>query len=425
MNAPSLQPFARDTDSCNNDGSLPVGGKPLAGVRILDFTRVLAGPLCTQLLGELGADIIKIESPGTGDETRAWPPFYGEGMGSVFVSVNRNKRSLSVDLKTEEGLEIMRRLATTCDVAVENFSTGVAERLGIDYASLSQLNPGIIHCSISGFGRVGPLAGASGYDVILQAFSGMMALTGAPGGAPVRIPISPIDQVTGVNALSAILAALFRRQRTGEGAQIEISLLETAISLLNHPLQSYWQTGKQPPKSGSSHESLCPYDVFEAADGPMMLGVANDGIWRRFCDVAGLQKLAVDERFETNADRVRNRDTLIALLRPVLGSKSVKTWFEQLVAVGVPVSPINDFEAMLSDKQTESIGIIVDYALEGEAPVKGVGSAFSIDGEARNVTSPPPALGAHSEDILLELGFDPNRIVELTRLGVISGSNRK
>lgn len=396
------------------------GELPLSGLRVLDFTRVLSGPLCTQLLGELGADVIKVESTDCGDETRGWPPFYPEGTGSVFLSVNRNKRSLALDLKTEEGREIIHALAADCDVAIENFSVGVADRLGIDYAALARVNKRIIYCSVSGFGRSGPLSGASGYDVILQAFSGMMSLTGEPDGSPTRIPISPIDQVTGINALAAILLAVIRRQRTGEGSEIHISLLETAISLLNHPLQSYWQTGKQPRKCGSRHESLCPYEAFEAADGMLMLGVANDSIWRRFCAATELDHLASDVRFVTNASRVENRSDLLTILRPTLKARPVDEWFEKLSSVRVPVSPVNDLDQMLAHPQTVAVDVVLDYILGSGERVKGVGSAFTLDRQPRRVASPPPRRGEHSRDILAELGLEQQRIEDLVTRGIVA-----
>jgi formyl-CoA transferase len=263
---------------------------------VLDLSKVLAGPLCAQYLGDLGADIIKVETVGQGDETRGWPPFPAPGLGTVFLSANRNKRSIAVDMKTEKGREIVHALARSADVAIESFGTGVAERLGIDAATLRSLNDRLIHCSISGFGRSGPLKNSPGYDVILQAFCGIMSMTGDEDGGYIRSPISPIDQMTGVHAFSGILASLYAREKTGKGAAIQVSLFETALGLLGYNLQTYWERGVQPPKCGSSHESLCPYQAFEAADGPIMIGVANDNLWRKFCAVAGLGAIADDPK---------------------------------------------------------------------------------------------------------------------------------
>jgi crotonobetainyl-CoA:carnitine CoA-transferase CaiB-like acyl-CoA transferase len=262
--------------------------KPLTGMKVLDMSRAIAGPLCAQALGDLGAEVIKVESPGLGDETRGWPPFAGEGLGAVFLSFNRNKRSIAIDLKTPEGRGLVHALAKHVDVAIESFSTGVAERLGIDAPTLRGLNERLVHCSISGFGREGPLRMAPGYDVILQAFCGIMAMTGEEGGGHVRSPVSPIDQMTGTHAVVGVLAALMERQQTGVGGTVQTSLFDTAIALQRYNLQNFWTTGRQVPKSGSGHESLCPYQAFEAADGPVLIGVANDNLWRKFCRIAGL-----------------------------------------------------------------------------------------------------------------------------------------
>src|SRR5215469_5274021 len=300
--------------------------RPLDGIRVLDLSKVLAGPLCAQYLGDLGAEVIKVEAVGQGDETRGWPPFPAPGLGTVFLSANRNKRSIAVDMKSEKGRKLVHELAKSADVAIESFGTGVAERLGIDAASLCALNDRLIHCSISGFGRTGPLKNSPGYDVILQAFSGIMSMTGDEGGGYIRSPISPIDQMTGVHAFSGILACLFAREKSGKGAALQVSLLDTALGLLGYNLQTFWQRGTQPTKCGSSHESLCPYQAFEAADGPIMIGVANDNLWRKFCAVTGLGAIVDDARFRTNADRVAHRKETLAHVQKALTQKSVEAW---------------------------------------------------------------------------------------------------
>ncbi len=266
---------------------------PLRGIRVLDLTKVLAGPLCTQSLADLGAEIVKVEPLGMGDETRHWPPQRG-GDGAVFLSVNRNKRSLALDLKSADGLAVFKRLAAGCDVVVESFGTGVVERLGVEYDAVRLVQPDIVCCSISGFGRTGPLRDAPGYDVILQAYSGIMAMTGEAGSGPIRIPISPVDQTTGLHAYGAILAALFDRQNTGQGCRIEVSLYESVVALLSYSLQIYWEKGTLPEKNGLGHESLCSYQAFETADQPILLGIANDRLWAKFCQDAGLPDAAED-----------------------------------------------------------------------------------------------------------------------------------
>jgi len=393
--------------------------KPLTGIRVLDLSKVLAGPLCAQYLGDLGADIIKVETVGQGDETRGWPPFPAPGLGTVFLSANRNKRSIAVDMKTEKGREIVHALARSADVAIESFGTGVAERLGIDAATLRSLNDRLIHCSISGFGRSGPLKNSPGYDVILQAFCGIMSMTGDEDGGYIRSPISPIDQMTGVHAFSGILALLYAREKTGEGGAIQVSLFETALGLLRYNLQTYWERGIQPPKCGSSHESLCPYQAFEAADGPIMIGVANDNLWRKFCAVAGLSAVVDDPKFRTNADRVAHRKETVSHVQFAIAEHSVAYWNDTLAGVGVPCAPINSIAQLLDHPHTQASGIIVEYEHQTAGRLKGIGHPVLIDGAERHAGLPPPMLGQHTDDVLSEMGLSSEAISELRRARVI------
>ena len=393
--------------------------KPLAGIKVLDFSKVLAGPLCSQYLGDLGAEIVKVEMKGQGDETRGWPPFPAPGFGAVFLSANRNKRSIAIDLKTENGRDIVHELARTADVAIESFGAGVAERLGIDAATLRPLNERLIHCSISGFGRSGPLKNAPGYDVILQAFCGIMAMTGDEGGGYVRSPISPIDQMTGVHAFSGILAMLYAREKTGQGGTIEVSLFETAMGLLGYNLQTFWERRVQPAKCGSSHESLCPYQAFETGDGPIMIGVANDNLWRKFCGVVGLADIVDDPRFRTNADRVRNRAETLGRVQAALMTRPAVAWNEALAGAGVPCSPINSLAQLLRHPHSDASGIIVKYDHAQAGSLKSVGHPVRINGEARTAGRAPPALGQHTDEVLSELGMSSERIDALRDAGVI------
>ncbi len=393
--------------------------KPLSGLRVLDLSKVLAGPLCAQYLGDLGADIIKVETVGQGDETRGWPPFPAPGLGTVFLSANRNKRSIAIDMKTEKGREIVHALARLADVAIESFGTGVAERLGIDALTLRSLNDRLIHCSISGFGRSGPLKNSPGYDVILQAFCGIMSMTGDEEGSYIRSPISPIDQMTGVHAFSGILALLYAREKTGKGGTIQVSLFETALGLLGYNLQTFWQRGVQPAKCGSSHESLCPYQAFEAADGPIMIGVANDNLWRKFCAVAGLQALVDDPRFKTNADRVAHRKETVSHVQSAVALHSVARWNDALASAGVPCAPINSIAQLLDHPHTRASGMIVEYEHEMAGWLKGVGHPVLIDGAERGTGLPPPLLGQHTDDVLGEIGLSTETIAELRRARVI------
>jgi crotonobetainyl-CoA:carnitine CoA-transferase CaiB-like acyl-CoA transferase len=393
--------------------------KPLTGIRVLDLSRVLAGPLCAQYLGDLGADIIKVETVGQGDETRGWPPFPAPGLGTVFLSANRNKRSIAVDMKTEKGREIVHALARSADVAIESFGTGVAERLGIDGATLRAVNARLIHCSISGFGRSGPLKNSPGYDVILQAFCGIMSMTGDEDGGYIRSPISPIDQMTGVHAFSGILALLYAREKTGKGGTIEVSLFETALGLLGYNLQTYWERGVQPPKCGSGHESLCPYQAFEAADGPIMIGVANDNLWRKFCAVAGLDTIVDDPRFRTNADRAAHRKETIGHVESAIAQRPVAYWNDALAGAGVPCAPINSIAQLLEHPHTRASGIIVEYEHQAAGRLRGVAHPVLIDGAERQAGLPPPMHGQHTDEVLTEMGLSSETIAELRQARIV------
>jgi len=389
-------------------------------LRVLDFGKVLAAPLCTLYLGEMGAEIIKVEAVGTGDETRGWPPFVGPGLGTVFLTVNRNKRSIALDLKTSEGRAIAHRLAATADVAIESFGTGVAERLGIDADTLRGLNDRLVYCSISGFGRSGPMRNAPGYDVILQAFSGMMALTGEDGGGYIRSPVSPIDQMTGMHALTGILACLVERERTGRGGKVNVSLFDTAVGLLGYNIHSFWEKGVQPAKCGSSHEALCPYQAFEAADGPIMIGVANDNLWRKFCAIVGLGDIADDPRFRTNADRVIHRPETLRLVQEVIGRGTVAEWYEKIAAAGVPCSPINSLPQLLDHPHTAASGIVLQYEHPTAGPLKGIAQPVIFNDELRQSILPPPNLGQHTAEILGGIGYGATDIERLRAEGVIA-----
>jgi crotonobetainyl-CoA:carnitine CoA-transferase CaiB-like acyl-CoA transferase len=383
--------------------------KPLQDVKIVDCTKVLAGPLCTQYLADLGADVIKVEPVEIGDETRQWPPIRGD-FGSVFLSVNRNKKSLAVDMKTAEGRKIVHDLIRQSDVLIESYSTGVADRLGIDYGTAKSINPSIIHCSISGFGRTGPLSSGLGYDVILQAFSGMMSMTGEPGGGPVRSPISPIDQTTGLHAMSGILAALIARSRNGQGCSIEVSLFETAIAYLGYNLQTFWETGVEPAKCGSGHGSLCPYQAFYASDAPLLIGIANDNLWGRFCRAIDRSDLIVDARFKTNPDRVAHFQETVALVQSIIGRRPREDWLELMGRIGVPCAPINSLTEMLAHPHTAARGIILDYAHPVLGPLKTTAHPVVFDGATRSVQAAPPQHGQHTREILGALGYSVSQI---------------
>jgi formyl-CoA transferase len=394
---------------------------PLKGLKVLDFSKVLAGPLCAQYLGELGADVIKVEPPATGDDTRSWLP-QEKGESSLFLAVNHNKRSLARDLKTAEGREVAHRLAREADVVLQGFGGGTAARLGVDYPTLAALNPKLVYLEVSGYGRDGPLGKEPGYDVMLQAFSGMISTMGHPGGAFARASFSPVDLSTGMNAVAGVLAALLERQRTGKGVYVEVSLLDSSMALMTYMAQNYWRTRKVPRPMGTAHPSLSPYQAFDAADGHLMLGVGNDAQWKRFCAVAGLQQVVDDPRFATNPARVANFDETVALVAEVMRTRTVDAWLEALRAAGVPCSPIHTLDQALAHPQVAARELLVttDHPVLGE--MTSLGMPVKFDGEPRRAHRPAPLLGQHSDEVLREAGLDDATIARLRAAGVVGGA---
>ena len=382
---------------------------PLRGIRVVDLSKVIAGPLCTQYLADLGATVVKVEPCDTGDDTRSWPPFVGRD-GAVYLSVNRNKQSLAVDLKTAAGCDIVQRLVERSDVIVESYRKGVAARFNLDYASVKKRNNRVVYASISGYGQTGPLSELPGYDVIVQAFSGIMGITGEKDGGPVRSAFSPLDQTTGIWAALGVLAALRHRDVTGEGRFLEVSLFETAIALLGYTAQIYWADGTVPQRSGSSHASLCPYQAFKAADDYILIGVGNDKLWRKFCHAAGLNDIVDDLRFRTNADRVAHFSETVAVVGERIRERRVSEWTQILSAAGVPNSPINSLDKVLALPHVSERGIVMDYDHPAYGPLKSVAMPVLFDGSSRQVRSAPPLLGEHTADILRELGFSRSDI---------------
>jgi crotonobetainyl-CoA:carnitine CoA-transferase CaiB-like acyl-CoA transferase len=390
--------------------------RPLAGLRILDLSKVIAGPLCTQYLCDLGAEVIKVETTAGGDDTRGWPPMR-DGTGAVFLSMNRGKKSIALDLKTDHGREIVDRLAAKSDIVVESYAPDVKARLGVDYDRLKTLRPGLIYCSISGFGQTGPLRLALGYDNILQAFTGLMAMTGEKEGGPTRVPVSPIDQTTGMNAAIGIQAALLHREKTGEGAYLEVSLFETAVGLLGFTLQTYWEQGVAPVRIGSAHQSICPYQVFETSDKPVLLGIANDRLWQRFCLATGNPALGKDARFLTNVDRVAHYAETVGIVQGILRPFGSAHWVELLNSRDVPCTPVNTIADLAAHEHTAARGIIVEYERAGTGRLKGVASPIQFNGVARTAGSAPPALGEHTVPILQDLGYDEAEIHMMREMG--------
>jgi crotonobetainyl-CoA:carnitine CoA-transferase CaiB-like acyl-CoA transferase len=387
---------------------------PLSHLRVLDLTRVLAGPWCTQLLADLGAEVIKIERPGSGDDTRAWgPPFLKEadggdtGEAAYYLAANRGKKSVTLDLASADGQRIARDLAARSDVVVENYKVGQLQKYGLDYATLSALNPRLVYCSITGFGQTGPYKDRAGYDFIIQGMGGFMSITGErddlPGGGPQKAGVAVSDLMTGMYSAVAILSALAERERTGWGRQIDMALFDTMVAMLANMNMNYLTTGKAPARAGNAHQNIVPYQVFAAADGHVIVAVGNDNQFARFCEVAGRPDLARDPRYAKNADRVRNRAELVPLVEAMVQARPMAFWAERLEAAGVPCGPINSIAQALADPQIVARGLRVDLPHPRAGLVPVVASPIVMDGERAVSDAPPPTLGQHTRAVLGEL----------------------
>jgi crotonobetainyl-CoA:carnitine CoA-transferase CaiB-like acyl-CoA transferase len=380
---------------------------PLDGVRVVDVTTSYAGPTCTQLLGALGADVIKVEPP-SGDEARSWgPPFAGD-LGTLFVAVNSGKRSVALDLR--RGGDVLGRLVDGADVFVQSLRPGLAHELGLGADALRARKPELVHCTISSYGRVGPKRSLPGYDPLLQAAAGLISVTGEPGGTGVRVGVSLIDHATGMYAAFAILAAL----HAGGGHTLDVSLWETALSFVSYHLIGNLETGAVPTPQGTAFHAIAPYQVFAAADGGLMITAANDGLFRRLVEALGLPELADDPRFRTNPDRVTNRADLVDALEARLGTETRSVWLERLEAAGVPAAPVQDIAEVAADPQLDAVGI-----LRRVGAYTTLAPAFSADGERPGYGSPPPALGAHTAEVLSEAGYSNAEIASFAADGVI------
>ena len=390
----------------------------LNNIKVVDLTRTLAGPFCTMMLGDMGADIVKIEEPEHGDETRGWTPFWN-GESTQFVSFNRNKRSLSVNLKEPEGINIVQSLARDADVMIESFRAGALERMGLGYDTIKDLNPDIIYCSISGYGRTGPMANKPGYDLLIQAYSGLMNLTGDPDGMPMRVGFSLVDLFTGMMAYGSIMTALYHREQTGQGQWVEAALLDGQVAALSYHAAAYLATQNEPQRMGSGHPSLVPYQSFPATDGFFIVGVANQGLWQRFCNALERPDLLEDPRFITNDDRVAHRAECIETLSEIFRTRTVAHWVEIISDAGVPCGPINRVSEVVQDPQVLARSMMVDIPHPKVPGLRVTGSPLKLSETPPSVRHHPPLLGQHNEEVLLELGYDAPEIAHLLEKGVI------
>ena len=396
--------------------------KPLEGIKVLDLSRVLAGPWCTQLLADLGAEVIKVERPGSGDDTRHWgPPWHGEGkerVAAYFLSANRGKKSAAIDFSRPEGAELVRELAKQSDVVVENFKVGGLKKFGLDAAALRAANPRLVYASITGFGQEGPYADRAGYDFIIQGMGGMMSVTGLPddepGGGPMRAGVAIADLFTGLYTCTSILAALFRREKTGEGATIDMALFDTQIAVMANQASNALISGKDPPRQGNTHPNIVPYQPFDAADQPIIIAVGNDRQFSRLAAMCGHLEWASDERFARNESRVANRSEIVRLVSDCIRNKPAAEWLEQLEAAGIPAGPINTITQALSDVQAQHRAMVRTIA---GTPL--VGSPVRLDGNRADSDLPPPALGEHTDEVLKALGASPEKVEKLRAEQVI------
>lgn len=383
----------------------------LAHIRVLDLSRVLAGPYCTMLLGDYGAEVIKVEQPGKGDSTRAWGPPWVGTQSAYFLTANRNKKSIAVDLKTAAGQDIIRRLATLSDVVVENFKPGTLTRFGLDYAALSKLNPRLVYCAITGYGQDGPYRDRAGYDFIIQAQGGIMSITGPRDGEPYKVGVAIADITTGLFAANAILAALHARAQTGQGQYIDVALLDSQIAWLANVAHNYLATAEPPARYGNAHPNIVPYETFATADGQIAVGIGTDVQFARFCAAAGRPALAEDARFATNAARVANRETLIPLLQALFRSRPAANWLDLLNDLGIPAGPINSVSDALNDPQVRARGMVQTVDDPQQGPIDLLGPVAKLSGTPANVRSAPPLLGAHTVEVLRDvLELSPEEI---------------
>ncbi|QNI02072.1 CoA transferase [Halomonas sp. SH5A2] len=399
--------------------------KPLAGIKVLDISRVLAGPWCGQMLADMGADVIKVERPGCGDDTRHWgPPWLaGSAESAYYLCANRGKRSVTVDMAKPEGQALIKQMAADSDVVIENFKVGGLKKYGLDYESLKALNPAIVYCSITGFGQESPYAHRAGYDFMIQAMGGIMSLTGKPdeepGGGPVKSGVAFTDIFTGLYAANAVLAALYQRRDTGVGCHIDMALMDVQVGVLANQALNYLTSGNVPQRLGNAHPNIVPYQAFATQDGHMIVAVGNDEQFKRFCSVLSLPNLADDPRFATNGMRVQHRDQLVPVLEAALAQRSTDDWLAAFEAVGVPSGPINTLDRVFDDAHVKARGLkqTLPHAQAGQVDL--VANPIRMNGESISASTAPPYLGEHTDDVLTDIGITSEQRQALRDAGII------
>ena len=393
---------------------------PLEGIHVLDLSRHLAGPYCAMMLGDMGAEVIKVERPSIGDETRQWgPPFLGDE-SAYYLSCNRNKKSLTLNLKAEQGIAIARQLAAQSDIFIENFRIGGLDAIGLDYAALKEINPRLIYCSISGFGHTGPDHELPGYDFMIQGRGGFMSITGERDGTPLKVGVAIVDLASALFACNAILAALLARGRTGEGQHIDIALLDSQIALLANVGSNYLCSGEVPERWGNAVSSIVPYQTFQAKDDYLILAIGNDGQWERFCAAAGVSAWSADERFATNPQRVAHRAVLIPMLEALFRQKTVAEWLQYCADADVPAGPVNSLDKVFADPQTLARGMRVEMPHPTAETLQLAGTPLNLSGTPTQMRLPPPLLGEHTDEILTNLlSLNNETIADLRQNGVI------
>jgi len=393
--------------------------KALEGIKVLDVSRALAGPYCTMMLADMGAEVIKVEMPGTGDDSRGWGPPFIEGESAYFMSINRNKKSITLDMKGDKAIEIIMKLIKQSDVLVENFRPGAMERLGLAYQQVKPVNPRLVYCSISGFGQNGPYRMLPGFDQVLQGMGGLMSITGEAGGPPVKVGVPIADITAGMFAAYGIAIALFAREKTGGGQMVDISLLDGQVALLTYRAGSFFASGEIPERIGSGHPVIVPYQAFKAKDVFINIAVGNDQLWGKFCKAVGLETIMNDPRFATNAKRVQNRDAVVKAVGDLIATKNGEEWLKILTDAGIPCGPIYTVDKIFSDPQVIHRQMVTELQHPKAGTIRVTGNPVKLSDTPGEITAPPPLLGQHTQEVLEGLGYSARDIEELRRAKLI------